>query len=501
MISPTIVPLSGNLKEVSLISLLHFLRNNCKTGILTVNRALFSKSIHFQNGEILFATSNYPNDYLGEVLIRAGRIDFKQYEFVEEQLKSMGKTQTAILMEHGYLKPKDLFEVLLIQMKEIVISLFLWDDASYNFKAMSLSENESIGICIDPDEIIQDGLFRISDWTRLMRLLPPLHFVLKKNQAHGPKHFKVSPDAEWVFNLIDDTRSIRDVLSLSATKALSCAQMLNLLITTETIISALPFSPKMEKEQAVFAGKKQNETKKIPVQEKKDTSWEDASNEVKIKEIREVFATLSSKNYYQILHVNHNADKEVIKRAYFKLVKRYHPDNYQGVALIDVIKDVQAIFIQITRAYDTLSIEATRNAYDHSLKENAIAQPSSEEQLAQAFFSRAATAYANNDLQSAVYLLEESIRLFPESPSKYTVYLRYGQILSRIPGKLREAVEAFHKSATLDLAQSEPHVELGLAYVKTNLTDKAIASFKDALKREPENKTAREELTRLNAKK
>jgi curved DNA-binding protein CbpA len=500
MILPKTVPLAGNLKEVSLPSLFHFLKISSKTGILTARHGLFSKSIHFQNGDILFATSNYPDDYLGEVLLKSGKINFKQYEITEEYLKSTGKTQGAILVEQGFVKPKDLFETLVIQIKEIAISLFFWEDASYSFKEAPLSSEESIGIAIDPDEMVQDGLTRIFDWTRLVRLFPPLNSVLKKNPVQRSKPFKWSSNLDWVWNFIDDERSVRDILTLSSTKALSCAQILNLFITTESLIPWLPFSQKAEKIQQDITERKPSFVKKAGSQEEKEVSWEDVPKEMQIKKIRDVYAKISAQNYYQILGVAPGVEKDAIKQAYFKLAKRYHPDRHRGVELLEVLKEVESIFIHLTRAYDTLSVDGARTAYDQSLKDGHLQAPS-ETQSAQAFFSRAASAYAENDLQNAVYFLEESIRLFPESPEKYTVYLRYGEVLSRVPGKLREAVEAFHKSASLDASKVAPHLEMGLAYAKTGMADKAIVSFQDALKRDPENKIAREELAKLGTKK
>ena len=39
----------------------------------------------------------------------------------------------------------------------------------------------------------------------------------------------------------------------------------------------------------------------------------------------------SMKNYYEILEVNQKASKEIIEKAYHVLVKKYHPDLYDGL--------------------------------------------------------------------------------------------------------------------------------------------------------------------------
>ena len=67
-------------------------------------------------------------------------------------------------------------------------------------------------------------------------------------------------------------------------------------------------------------------------------------------------------NYYEELGVNKEATVEEIKRAYRQLAKRYHPDKNPG--------DEKAAkrFIHIAEAYESLSDEEKRQAYDETLK-------------------------------------------------------------------------------------------------------------------------------------
>lgn len=61
------------------------------------------------------------------------------------------------------------------------------------------------------------------------------------------------------------------------------------------------------------------------------------------------------KDYYQILGVNKNASPEEIKRAYYKLAHKYHPDKGDG----DEKK-----FKEINEAYQVLSDKEKRTQYD-----------------------------------------------------------------------------------------------------------------------------------------
>lgn len=66
----------------------------------------------------------------------------------------------------------------------------------------------------------------------------------------------------------------------------------------------------------------------------------------------------SSKNLYKILEINNNATQEEIKKAYYNLAKKYHPD---------VNKGTEAHFKEINMAYEILSNESERRKYDQNL--------------------------------------------------------------------------------------------------------------------------------------
>ncbi len=65
------------------------------------------------------------------------------------------------------------------------------------------------------------------------------------------------------------------------------------------------------------------------------------------------------KSYYEILGISDNADAVTIKKAYRSLVKQYHPDIYKG-------EDRDTKFQEIQKAYDVLSDEDKRAAYDRN---------------------------------------------------------------------------------------------------------------------------------------
>lgn len=76
-----------------------------------------------------------------------------------------------------------------------------------------------------------------------------------------------------------------------------------------------------------------------------------------------------AKNYYEILGVQKSASADELKSAYRKLAKKYHPDVYASASEQEK-KDAEAKFKEINHAYDVLSDDQKRAAYDTYGDEN-----------------------------------------------------------------------------------------------------------------------------------
>lgn len=66
----------------------------------------------------------------------------------------------------------------------------------------------------------------------------------------------------------------------------------------------------------------------------------------------------AKRDYYEVLGVSRDADKNTIKKAYRKLAKKYHPDTNQGNA------QAAERFKEATEAYNILSDPEKKKMYD-----------------------------------------------------------------------------------------------------------------------------------------
>ncbi len=153
--------LSGNTGTVPLPAILQILQQAKVSGMLTVRRENVEKSIHFKSGQIIFATSADVQDRLGEVLVKAGFLSRENLARALALFQSSGHTKKigAILVENKFVSPKDLFAGLKMQVKEIIYSLFLWDDAEYRFEERLAPD--VIELQLDLGELISEIITRI----------------------------------------------------------------------------------------------------------------------------------------------------------------------------------------------------------------------------------------------------------------------------------------------------------------------------------------------------
>jgi curved DNA-binding protein CbpA len=87
-----------------------------------------------------------------------------------------------------------------------------------------------------------------------------------------------------------------------------------------------------------------------------------------------LYARLESLSHYDLLAVPREADKKVIKRSYFNLAGKLHPDRYFGKRLGKYKTMIEALFARVTTAYETLESADRRAAYDETLGDAAPAQ-------------------------------------------------------------------------------------------------------------------------------
>lgn len=206
----------GNaIKDLNLAKVLVNLNNRGKTGILTVQTPSYRKKIYLDKGNVIFASSTCEDDRLGEMLVKSGRITIGQYEESVRLLKVTGKRQGTILVELGYLSPKDLFWSVKYQVKEIICSLFRLEYAEWEFVEREIPEREKMTLKMNMGELISEGVRRIDNFSRIKREMPDLKSPLEINIGTSSflDDIEFSSIEKNILSLVDGQRSIIEVVA------------------------------------------------------------------------------------------------------------------------------------------------------------------------------------------------------------------------------------------------------------------------------------------------
>jgi curved DNA-binding protein CbpA len=498
------VPFSGRLREVHLSSILHLLQRRRLTGILRVRLNDLDKSLYIKEGEIIFATSKYPDDRLGLLLLKTGKLTYAQFETVvriyEASVLTSNKSglrQGTILVDQGFLTPKELYDAVIVQVKEIILGLFTWIDGEYEFSEGPLPSQEVITLKISTAALILEGVRRVTDWTWLAGGLPP--FTCRLRLTKDPRDLfqliLMQPNEVALLGRLNG-QTIRELLVGSPLSALDTLRLIYFFLSAGFAEAA-----KASDAPASSFEERESITQQIIVEEIGATIHRnEADSSPNIAQIRESYQKMGAQNYYELLGVPMYATREEIKRIYYRLAKIYHPDRHFEESMQEVKKELEALFAKIKEAYDVLNSDPKRAAYNENLskpQKSAVSKPFDIAKQAEASFLKGKEAYEAKDYKRAVDLFETSARLVPEN-HLYFGYL--GKALLHLPERIRRAEMAFRQALMLNPNEVDYYAELARIYEGQGLIRRAVKEYEEALKRAPDHAALKEALFRLKAK-
>jgi tetratricopeptide (TPR) repeat protein len=238
-------------------------------------------------------------------------------------------------------------------------------------------------------------------------------------------------------------------------------------VVTEASASPSTASPEASEAQATEVEAEVPESDPAPVFEIDETQIDDHLDlDVAVQlRILEFEASLG-RPYHELLDVPRGSDPKVVKRAYFKLSKEFHPDRYFRKEIGGYIERLERIFKKVLEAHEMLSdpdlcqVENQRDPMPQVAEAATAGAPPSE--------SVEATAAAT-----------------PEKPRRLTKLERLRQ---RMPFKIdhaaiaarREKAQEIFQAAALSmdagrLSEAEASIRIAISF------DPACAEFKEAL--------------------
>ena len=447
---------------------------NKKTGRLIYRRGDILKYFFFEKGAIIQVKTNQPDERLGEILYKLERIPKEAHAKIDEYIEP-NRNLGEVLKTRGVISEDDLNEALAHQTRESVLNVFAHFDAEFDFQEHEGFAGGAEESRVSVPLLIEYGIRRMPGHPLLQA------FLARRTPALGRKTYAYLLTVEE-----------KDIL-----EKINGKDMAEVILRTLTIPPD-QFWKSLYLFYCLGVVDFTDEAQEAAPDEKNRLRPPSASHPDVPQQIAEVLTirdTLPAMTLYQILDVPKTASEEDIKKAYFQMARRFHPDRFERNLVAEFKSQIDEVFDGITNAYRVLSNKESRRLYD------AKSGPASTQEDVQESFRKAdikfrqgKTLHGQGRYDEAIAYLEEAVRVRKD---KGDYFLLLAMCESKLPAYVQKAEQDYLKAIQLEPWNPEGYVGLGLLYKAEGLRTKAVKQLEKALEVDTDHASAREALDEL----
>ena len=232
--------LQGDMSAIEFPDVLTMVSMLRKPGKLVIRHENAERTIFWNQSEVVFATSNSTEHSLGKFLVRNGKITEEQYSESLSHLEA-DMRHGKLLVQMGFISPKDLWWGVKTQVLEIIYSLFLWDAGQFSFVESVEDIQERITLSINTSSLILEGVRRLDESPRIKERITNLDMVFARESGANPRldELELSESEMGVFDLIDGSKSVRDLIAQTNLPEFEITHMLYQMLTARLIEEVL----------------------------------------------------------------------------------------------------------------------------------------------------------------------------------------------------------------------------------------------------------------------
>ncbi len=205
----------GTIAQVPVWEIASSLLQERATGMLALQQGAHRKVLYFQSGQVVFARSNVFDERLGEMLLREGRIGYRELVDAAQRIRP-GYRLGKVLVEHRILTPDELVRAVIRQVRHIVYDAFAWRDGEWSFTPTDQIPREVITLNIPMQELMVRAITRIPYWS-----------IVQKGVVHLDAVFQTRPGLEpddLPFTLEEEERTLLEWMREPRTVEAICEQ-------------------------------------------------------------------------------------------------------------------------------------------------------------------------------------------------------------------------------------------------------------------------------------
>ena len=337
------------------------------SGRLTVRRGLAKKHIVFERGHPVLAGSNRPEDRLGEMLVRQGRITAAQAASLGDEAAATGRRLGLVLVDRGLIAASELTGIVRRHYEEIVYSLFTWDKGAWTLGTDGSIAAEKVLLSLHPAALILEGIRRGYGAARTLAALGGEAEVFQLRPWAGLSELLdkmgLDPPERRVVLLFDGMQSLAAIAG--ATGGLP-ADRVYALAWALFVLDRLEPAPAGKDAGAPFAkrGAGVPANGAAPGGPRGGRERDEAIDRALVQARA---ALVADGDYFQILGVPRDAGSEEIRRAHQVLLAGLRPGALHPAVASDLEAELRDIRLVLDEATRLLLDEGLRRAYREHL--------------------------------------------------------------------------------------------------------------------------------------
>ena len=478
--------IEGNLSETAFPRILHNLYSLRATGLLHLENNNLKKVVYIRNGYPIFVRSNLVREFLGQMLVRTGLLsDEVLAESLEASKQSKQRHGTA-LVEMGLLKPQQLNDALRTQVLDKLLDIFSWPEGKYRFVQAREFKQGVTSIDLSPANLILQGLRDHANRDQVLKILEP-HLEHYLQQAENPlyrfQEIQLSVNEQRILASCQGNETLGEVLKRHLLSRKEAEPLLAALLTTGILVA------RMESEEP-----------------KEDVDCDDTKlTRASIESFLKDYAWMMEQDYFTLLGVSESDSREQVRKSYYNMVKKYHPDRFfEQDALPDLKDKVNALFQHISDAHETLSDTKAKALYLNDRQGEKKTSTTSLEKILQAetAFQKGIVLFRVKKYDQAQKAFAEALEISPNE-SEYLMYQTWSaykfnpKATDVIINARKNLLRAIELNPKLSLA----HLFLGYICKDEGNENEALRRFERAIQCNPNCTEALREIRLMSMRK
>jgi len=481
------------------------------SGILTATRGEVEKRLYFEKGSFAFSDTTEPGWRLGDLLVARGVISAQDLGDVLA-LTGKGKRIGKILLELGLVSGDQLIDGVRYQILENIYPVFAWMEGAYNFEEREHPVPEDIALTLSTANVVMEGVRRIEDSEVIRACIGSTArvVVLGSNPLLRFQAISLKPIEGFVLSRIDGLLTIEEICSISPVpeeETLKClyglhsAGILDLKTREEHDAEGQAEEQDIAGFFTELAGLEDAlQASGAVIIERQELSPEE---ERERDEVLALYRKLEDMDHHQVLGVEPTATEAAVRKAYYRLAKKFHPDRHHKGGLIELQDKLEAIFVRVNEAYEAMregkvssrqrkktsatAAQAGQPATGAATAPLSPAEGMKREEAAENNYRHGRELFEQGDYFGAIQAFRTAVQIAPDKVT-YQSYL--GRALAKNPKWRRDAEAHLLKAVELEPSTAEHYAQLGQLYAAAGLVNKAERFFAEALKWDSSNKSA-----------